>query len=172
MPLDVLASFIAVAAFTAAMIYSAVEDVLRMTVSDRLVLLLLIAYPILAPLAGYSLSMIAASSAAALVVFFISIALFALGWMGGGDGKLLTVGTLWVGAGNAISFVFYMTFIGGVLAASLLAFRKLSLPSSWLGKSWVARLHARETGIPYAVAIGFAGLIVLPNTAWMQGLAA
>ena len=167
MSVGVLASSVAVSGFAAAMVYSAVQDVLTMTVSDRLVLALLGGFVVLAPLSGWPLDVIAASLAVALAAFFLSIVFFTLGVFGGGDGKLLTAAILWIGSENAMSFLFYMALVGGIFAASLLAFRRVPLPAGCSNKAWVARLHASDAGVPYAVAIGFAGLLVLPETAWM-----
>lgn len=165
--LDLLATFSAVTVFTGAMVFSAAMDVARMEISDRVVILLLAGFAILAPLSGWSLEEIGWSIGAAMLVFFASVAFFALGWVGGGDGKLATVVTLWLGAQNALPFVTTTAVVGGVFALALLFFRKLALPSSWAARPWVTRLHASGAGIPYAVAIGLAALIVLPNTPWL-----
>lgn len=157
----------AVSLFVGAMIFAAVMDVLTMKVSDRLVILLLAGFVILAPLSGWSLEEMAWSVAAATMVFFASVAFFALGWVGGGDGKLATVIALWMGAQNVLPFITMTALLGGVCALGLLLFRVLPLPRSWAQRPWIARLRASETGVPYAVAIGFAALIVLPETPWM-----
>lgn len=166
-----LANFLAVSLFVAAMIYSALLDVVTMTVSDRLVIALLAAFPVLAAVSGWPLEAIAWSAVVAMMTFFVSVALFASGWIGGGDGKLATATILWVGAENALSFVAYTTLLGGACALALLGFRRLSLAPSWQRRDWVVRLHAPSAGIPYAVAIGLAGLSLLPSTLWLGALA-
>lgn len=170
MTLSSIATLGALGLFSVAMIAAAVMDVLTLTISNRIVALLLAGYAVLAPAAGWSVEDMGWSVGAAMVVFFASVALFALGWMGGGDGKLATVGTLWLGASNALTFVTTTALLGGVCALGLLLLKNASLPQSWLERPWVARLHAAETGVPYAVAIGLAGLIVLPNTLWIAAL--
>ena len=170
MTVNLLATSVALGLFAMAMVLAAVMDVLTMKVSDRLIALLLVGYPILAPAAGWSLEDIAWSVAAAMVVFFVSVAFFSLGWMGGGDGKLATVGVLWLGAENMVPFVTTTALVGGVCALVLLSARRLTLPRSWLQRRWAARLYAKEAGIPYAVAIGASGLIVLTNTPWVAAL--
>lgn len=127
MSLGLVASIIAVTSFAAAMIYSALKDVLTMQVSDRGVLLLFALFPILALAAGWPLESIGVSLAMPMIAFFASVALFALGWMGGGDGKLITVSALWLGADQAPNFVFQTALLGGLCAASLLVFRQLAL---------------------------------------------
>ena len=166
MTLDLIASTTAILAFAAAMARSAVDDVLTMTVSDRLCLLLLLLFPILAPMSGWPLDKIGFSMAVAVIIFFTCVALFAFGWIGGGDGKLATVTVLWVGADQAYHFLLYSAMLGGLCAVLLLAFRRSSLPTAWREKAWIARLHATDTGVPYAVAISLAGVFVLPDTMW------
>lgn len=165
--LGFLTTISAVSLFVGAMVFAAVMDVLTMKVSDRLVILLLAGFVILAPLSGWSLEEMAWSVAAAMMVFFASVALFSLGWLGGGDGKLATVIALWLGAQNVLPFITMTALLGGVCALGLLLFRALPLPRAWRERPWVARLHGPETGIPYAVAIGLAALIVLPKTPWL-----
>lgn len=170
MSIALVASITAIACFATVMVYSAVRDVLTMTVSDAVVLLLLVSFPLLAPLAGWPLDEMALSVAVALIAFFASLALFAMGCMGGGDGKLLTATILWVGGEHALGFVTWMAVAGGICALVLLGFRSLALPEALRKRPWLARLHAPETGIPYAVAIAAAGLMVLPRSSWTAGL--
>ncbi|HUE46763.1 MAG TPA: prepilin peptidase [Aestuariivirgaceae bacterium] len=170
MTFGLAASLLAVSLFAAAMIYSAMQDVLTMTVSDRVVIALLIGFPILAPLSGWTLEDIGWSVAVAMMTFFLGVAFFAAGWIGGGDGKLATVTVLWVGADSALDLVAYTTLLGGACAIGLLLFRTLTLSPASQQTGWIARLHAPSTGIPYAVAIGLAALSVLPGTPWMGAL--
>lgn len=168
--INLIATVGAVSLFAGAMLLAAVMDVTTMEVSDRLVMLLLAGYLVLAPAAGWSFEEMAWSVGAALLVFFASVAFFSLGWMGGGDGKLATVGALWLGAENTLAFVVVTAFMGGLCALVVLGMRRLRLPGAWLDKPWLARLRKPEAGIPYAVAIGSAGLILLANTPWAARL--
>jgi len=60
--------------------------------------------------------------------------------------------------------------LGGGFALAVLGFRGLPLPSALQSRSWVARLHARGTGIPYGVTMMMAALMVFPATRWMADL--
>lgn len=171
MTLAAIASMLAVTLFAAAMIYSAMRDVLTMTVSDTLVIAMLATFLVLAPLAGWSPEAIGWSLAATAMTFFLGVGFFAAGWIGGGDGKLATATVLWVGADSALTFIAYTTLLGGVCALALLFFRARELSPASQNTGWIARLHAPNIGIPYAVAIGLAGLSVLPDTPWMGALA-
>lgn len=168
MSLGLLASCAAIAAFVAAMVFLAVRDVATMTISNRVLVVLLFAFAVLAPLAGWPLDRIGVSLLVALVTFLGTAALFAFGWIGGGDGKLMTVSVLWIGAGQALNLIVYTLIAGGLFGLGLLLFRLMPLPGALQRQAWITRLHAPGTGIPYAVAIAAGGLAVLPETYWMK----
>jgi prepilin peptidase CpaA len=84
----------------------------------------------------------------ALLTLVVLAGFFAMGWMGGGDVKLLTALALWVKPGDFVSLIIYMAIIGGVLT---LAF----------GAWHIARRQRDRLVIPYGVAIAAAGIIVL-----------
>ena len=73
-----------------------VKDVATMTISNRLVATLAIAYAVLAPAAGLDVTAILSSVLVASGVLACTFTFFALGWIGGGDAKLLPVATLWL----------------------------------------------------------------------------
>jgi prepilin peptidase CpaA len=66
--------------------------------------------------------------------------------------------------------VTYAALFGGVLTVALIAFRRFEVPMTWHDRAWIARLHSRESGVPYGVALALAGLVVLGNTVWVTGL--
>lgn len=58
-----------------------------------------------------------------LVMFGIGLALFAAGWMGGGDIKLLVTTAAWTGLQGLPAYLVGVSLAGGVLAIVLLASR-------------------------------------------------
>jgi len=40
-----------------------------------------------------------------------------------------------------------------------------------VGSEWAERLHQRDAGIPYGIALAAAALIVYPQSEWMMRLA-
>jgi prepilin peptidase CpaA len=98
------------------------------------------------------------------------IVLFSLGWVGGGDAKLLAVASLWLGFEPMVLFLGYVAIFGGALAIAILAYR--SVPAGALPlPGWAARLHAKGEGIPYGVAIAAGALMIYPSTNWYAALA-
>jgi prepilin peptidase CpaA len=110
------------------------------------------------------------------VVFCLGFAFFAAGWIGGGDVKLLTAITLWMGSEAAFGFVLVMAVLGAALALGLLTIKKYSnVFRYWAPRSRVlGRLvDLAESGLcPYGVAIGVAGLIPSTKAVWLFGAAA
>ncbi|MGR3593974.1 MAG: A24 family peptidase [Limimaricola soesokkakensis] len=156
--------------YPAIMVLAGLGDLKTMKIPNRLVMLLLGGYIVLVPLSGLALQEIALSAATAIVVFLAGFGAFACRWMGGGDVKLMAVTALWLGAPLVPSFVIYMALIGALLTGAFLVFRACPLPAGWRGRDWISRLHNRETGIPYGLAIAVAGIVVFLETPWLASL--
>src|SRR5579884_3359817 len=109
----------ALAAFAALMVVAAVEDFRRLIIPNPLTLALLVLWP--AYIAG-AFSFIGALGAlgCAAVVFVVGALCFARGYMGGGDVKLLSAATLWVGPAQTPALLLVTGLVGGALALFLL----------------------------------------------------
>ena len=160
------AAFSGLFLFTGAMIYAALQDAATMTIRNRLVLALIGGYGVLAPLAGFDLTQMGLGLAVAFGVLVVTFTLFSFGWIGGGDAKFAAAVALWLGPTQTLTFLLYAAMIGGGLAALLLAFRAAPLPAQLYGHAWVARLQSPKTGLPYALAMSPAALLVVPSTPW------
>ncbi len=155
--------------FVFAMVFAAVSDLTTYKIRNNLVLTLLLAYLGFAPIVGIPGHEIARSVVVAGATLLFSVALFALGLIGGGDAKLATVTTLWLGADHALAYFLLLSLLGGALAVVVYFCRSWPLPQRLANTAWIARLRARTQGaeLPYGVAITLAGLCVLPSTPWM-----
>ncbi len=152
------------------MAYAALTDLTTMTIRNGLVLLLVAAYAVLAPFAGFSPYEIGSSAAIAAAVLVIGFLCFARGWIGGGDAKLAAATVLWFGAEHTPAYLLYTALLGGAFTVLILQFRALVLPVRLQSRPWVARLHAEGAGVPYGVAMAVAALLVFPETRWMTSL--
>jgi prepilin peptidase CpaA len=38
------------------------------------------------------------------------------------------------------------------------------------GQAWLLRLHARESGIPYGIALAIGALMIYPETEWVKAV--
>jgi prepilin peptidase CpaA len=107
---------------------------------------------------------------AGLLTLAVGFVMFARGWLGGGDAKLMSAAALWLGFESMPLFLLWTAMLGGILAFMLLVYRR-TLPPVWLVRHpWAMRLHNPKEGIPYGIALAGAGLIVFPQTIWMIGV--
>jgi prepilin peptidase CpaA len=163
--LVLLTVFPGVVAFAGAM------DLFTMTIPNRVSLALVAAFLVLAPLSGFGMEEMASHLCAGLLVLAVGIVMFALGWFGGGDAKLLAAVALWVGFDSLFAYILYVAVAGGVLVELFLLFRNMPLPRAVIGEGWAHRLHKRDGGIPYGIALAAGALLVYPYTSWFAHLA-
>lgn len=155
--------------FPFCMVYAAVSDLLSMTIANRVSLLLVGTFLVLAPLTGMSVPDIGWHLVAGLAVLSVTFTLFALGGMGGGDAKLLASTAVWMGLGpELMSYLVQSAALGGLLTLLILMYRRSPL-SVYTGHNLLLRnLADRDLGIPYGIALGVGGLLAYPQTAIVQ----
>jgi prepilin peptidase CpaA len=157
--------------FPTAMAFAGAMDLLTMTIPNRVSLALLAAFAAAAPLTGMPWAQFFSHLLAGFAILALGILMFARGWIGGGDAKLLAAAMLWLGFEHAVQYVFLVSLLGGVLAAAILAYRNL-VPPLWLASQhWAMRRHDRKTGVPYGIALAAAALWIYPSTKWFTVLA-
>ena len=83
--------------FPALMAFAASSDLLTMTISNRLSLVLAGGFFLLTLITGMSLGAIGMHLAAAALVLTVCFGFFSMGWIGGGDAKLAAATALWFG---------------------------------------------------------------------------
>jgi prepilin peptidase CpaA len=153
--------------FPAMMAFAASSDLLSMRISNRVSLTLVGGFFVLALLGGMSTADILLHVSAASVVLVMAFACFAYGWIGGGDAKLAAATALWMGFDHLLPYLVYASLLGGALTLALLQFRMAPLPCWLASRSWAQRLHDRDGGVPYGIALAAAALVVYPDTPWM-----
>ena len=156
--------------FPALMAFAASSDLLTMTISNRLSLALVAAFFLLGIATGMSLNDFGMHLAAGAVVLVFAFGFFTQGWIGGGDAKLAAATALWFGFGHLFDYLIYAALFGGALTLLLIQFRKLPLPAPLARQSWILRLHEKNGGVPYGIALAAAAMIVYANTGWMPGI--
>lgn len=156
--------------FPAAMAFAAASDLVSMTISNRVSLILIVAFFLVAWLTGMSWNDMGRHVLAGIAVLVVAFGFFARGWIGGGDAKLATATGLWLGFSHLLEYLMIASIAGGLLTLLLLQLRTLPLPAVMARQRWIARLHSLENGIPYGIALAVAGLMVYPETAFMRAL--
>jgi prepilin peptidase CpaA len=154
---------IALPVFAAVMAIAAYEDFRRLVIPNLLPAVLCVAWPVhFAAVPSLFGAMTAVGCA--LAVFIVGAALFARGFLGGGDVKLLTAATLWCGAAGTPSLLVLTGILGGVLTLFLLLPFGAQLAAAGralLGPAAIATEHDTTKSVPYGVAIAGAALIVV-----------
>jgi prepilin peptidase CpaA len=145
--------------FAALVIGAAVRDLATFTIPNWISLALALAFAPAALLTGASLPDIGVSLAVGVGMLVLGAGMFAFGWIGGGDAKLMASAALWVGLRGLAPFAIYTALAGGLLAVGLMALR-----SAWLrplvaaGPAWTRRLATPGESAPYGVAIAAGAL--------------
>lgn len=151
--------------FPAAMAYAAASDLISMTISNRLCLLLIATFALCAWLLDLGWQQTGWHLAAGAVVLVVCFGLFAAGWIGGGDAKLAAATALWFGFEQLLPYLLLAAIGGGVLTLAIVQLRSGPLPGAVATWPWLRRLHAANEGVPYGIALAFSALFILPDTA-------
>ena len=67
-------------------------------------------------------------------------------------------------------YLVYASLFGGALTILLLQFRQWPLPYPLSGQAWLIRLHDKESGIPYGIALAIGALMIYPETEWIKAV--
>ncbi|HEY0291350.1 MAG TPA: prepilin peptidase [Hansschlegelia sp.] len=154
----------------ALVVVAAVSDLMTMTIPNRLVLALTIAFAAAAPAAGFGVEQVFWHLAAGGLVLAIGVLLFIPGWIGGGDAKLAAALALWLGTEPLLAWFALFALIGGALTLAIIYYRKAPLPLRFDRVGWAARLHDPRAGVPYGVALAAGTLLMWPDTNWFASL--
>ncbi len=146
-------------AFPLLLIYAAVHDVSTLWIPNWVSISLAVAFFAAAMAAGMPVSLIGWHLLIAAGVMLVCVVLFYLNVFGGGDAKVISAASLWIGTSAMLPFVFWMALAGGVLGIAMLILRRMKIKTT---KEWLQRLISPERGAPYAVAIAAGALVAAP----------
>ncbi|MEM7192721.1 MAG: prepilin peptidase [Pseudomonadota bacterium] len=165
-----LTHLLIISIFPMAMAFAAAYDLFSMTLPNWISLVLVAGFAVLAPLVGIGWSAAGLHVALAFAALVVTFGMFSMGWIGGGDAKLFAATCLWLGPDQMLIYAIYAALLGGLLTFMLLVVRQMPLPASFYSQQWIARLHDSNEGVPYGIALAAAGLLVYPETAFMNAL--
>lgn len=157
-------------AFPALVLWAALRDATTMTIPNTLTIALAAAFLPAALAAGLSPAAWALALAAGAVALVAGMAMFAFGWVGGGDAKLFAACGLWVGVSAAAPFLMWTALAGGAMALLLLSARNLAEYYPGFGPAWFQRLTTKGEGVPYGVAIAAGALAAFPVSPVMTSI--
>jgi prepilin peptidase CpaA len=156
--------------FPAMMAFAASSDLLTMTISNRVSLILIAGFFALAVASGMGVADIFDHIGAGCLVLLVAFGFFTRGWIGGGDAKLAAATALWLGFDYLLHYLLYASLLGGALTLLLVRFRMSPLPPALARQEWLERLHRKDAGVPYGIALAAAALAIYPDTPWMAAL--
>jgi prepilin peptidase CpaA len=141
--------------FAFLLVAAAVEDAVRLRISNVLCLLILatglVAVVVSGPNPAFWQNILVFG-----VLLAVGTPLFASGKLGGGDVKLIAATGLWFDIQGGVLMLASVLLAGGVLALLILAVRMFGWSDNVLGR---VRLLQAGAGIPYGVAISAGALM-------------
>jgi prepilin peptidase CpaA len=159
---DILTQIVVLIGLPTLLAYAAFSDLFSMRISNRVCLAVLMLFGVFAVTAALPMSVIAWHLAAGFVVLAVAFLLFSFNWIGGGDAKLVAAASVWFGFGLLWEYIAISAVLGGLLTLSILFARTFPLPLPLIRVGWIAKLHDRQTGVPYGIALSIAGVLLLP----------
>jgi len=165
-----LLELIIMLAFPALLVVAAVGDLMTYRIPNWLSLALLALFCVAVLLSDMTWLQAGIHAGIGLVLLGVGMALFSYNLLGGGDAKLLAAAGVWMGWTALPAYLVWTAFAGGLLALCLVLFRRTPLPAGLPLSPWVARLHDRQAGIPYGIALAVGALMALPQTFWFAAL--
>lgn len=151
------------AIFAICQIMAAVNDALTMKIPNWISLLLLAAFIGIMPFAWTDWGTFGQHLLVGFGVFAVAFGMFAMGWLGGGDAKLLAATAFWWQASDLFPYLLVTAIAGGVLAIFLMLGRRY-IPVKALTSPWLYKMFKDETKMPYGIALAIGALVTLPNS--------
>lgn len=139
--------------------FAAITDVQRLKIPNWISLALVAGFVLFAPFMGLGWGQAGLHLGVALLCLVVCFGMFAAGWLGAGDAKLMSAVLLWLGAPAATTFIVATALAGGALALALIALRRTRVPLPYV---WLLDLRDGTTKVPYGVAIASGALVAFP----------
>lgn len=101
-----------------------------------------------------------------LAVLVAGYVFFLLGWLGGGDVKLVAAASVWLGPEGLAAFLTLTVFVGGLLCLAMLAWTVIKIEAELRGSMlhrWAGWLKPK---VPYGYAIAAGALLAFRESWW------
>ncbi len=154
-------TYVFIIIYIACISYAMWTDATRMIIPNEVSIILTISFGLFA-VQNLQLVPAAIHIGIALVVFAITFGCFVMHWMGGGDVKLLSALSAWMGPEHIMPFLANVALFGGLLALIIIILRRAaetSVISSRYPTLCQRLIQTSSRHIPYAIPIGCAALI-------------
>lgn len=152
--------------FAFALILAGANDVLTRRIPNTLTIGMVLCFLPLALSSGLTGWELLQHMLASCVLLLLGYGLFSLGFMGGGDAKLMAAAGLWLGALSSVVFVLFTMLCGGVLAAAIGCWFMARGEIGMRSRTADRMLSRVSPDVPYGFAFA-AGAILATPYSWM-----
>ena len=149
--------------FAAPLLAAACTDFWSMKIPNKVSLAMLAGFFLCLPLTWQGLPLFAEHMAVGLTFFVAGFAMFAFGWLGGGDAKLMAAIAIWFGWEDAMAYVVYTTLFGAALGLMIMLTEKI-LPVRVRTSELGMRMFQGGKDMPYGLALAAGALFVWPSS--------
>ncbi|MEP3654134.1 MAG: prepilin peptidase [Litorimonas sp.] len=149
--------------FATPQLMAALNDANAMKIPNRIPLIVIAAYFAMVPFTWSGIPMFLEHLTVGTVLFAIGFAMFAFGWMGGGDSKLLAATAFWFTWHDAFIYMIYTALFGGAITLFIMLGRKY-IPVRVMTSQWAHTMFRDETKIPYGLALAAGAIMTLPQS--------
>jgi prepilin peptidase CpaA len=149
--------------FPALLILAAILDCLTLKIPNWLTASVALMFFPAALLSGMPWQAYLPHFASAIIMLGVCFAIYAGGFFGAGDAKLMAAAALWFGWPASMPFIVYTALAGGMLALLLLAWGLLRADQEIRGHSWIGRFERFKPNVPYGVAIAAGAILAYPQ---------
>lgn len=156
-------AFVIVIVFAATMLMASFKDATTMTIPNWISLALIAAFFLIIPFVWPGWAGLGTHLLVGITFFIAGFAMFAFGWLGGGDAKLMAATALWWQWPDATIYVLYTTIFGAILAIALMMGRRF-IPVRILTAPWAYKMFKDEKKMPYGLALAAGALCTLPQS--------
>ena len=155
--------------FPACLLWASWTDATAMKIPNRLNMILAAAFVPVALLLHFSLPTLGIHLGLAAAAMVVGMGFFALGFMAGGDVKLIAAAALWFDWNGFLALLIYTALAGGVLTLGLLAVRKAFWAYAPASPAWLQKHLEPKGDVPYGIAICAGGLFaIVQGDIWPQ----
>lgn len=156
--------------FPTLVIAAAIGDVFTLRIPNWLNAATALSVVPMAVLAGMPLDVVQWHLLAGVVMLLFGFGLFARGYIGGGDAKLMAAAGLWVGWSALLPFVLVTTLAGGALAIIYKLWQLVRTEHVVRDFAWLRKAIRADLQLPYGIAIAVGAMWVYSKTWWMEAL--
>ncbi len=165
--MTIILPFLVFFIFTIPQFMAALNDANAMKIPNRIPLIALFTFFLVIPFTWAGIPVFLEHLSVGLAMFVVGFAMFAFGWMGGGDSKLLAGTAIWFTWPDMLTYAVFTSLFGGLLTLILLVGRAY-IPVRILTTPWAQMMLKDETKIPYGLALAAGAICTLPGSRIFQ----